>query len=144
MRFFTTVFFIFVLSQPASAQLIPQGLEDSITALTTGLGGVQGVMSNLETTLQSNLPQVQSSLAKTGDSLQTIANFTTTLQNNVTPIIFSSIGVIAAGIVLGSLLANYVFTADTKRNVFCIIVKAAHGAWVASHVTPIKIEEIGL
>lgn len=49
----------------------------------------------------ANLPAAQDSLSKAANALQVLGNFSTTAQNNVTPIAFAAIGVIAAGIVLG-------------------------------------------
>jgi len=101
-----------------SQTLFAQDLFGSITSLTASIDAFKAVLTQTNTDIEAKFPEVQVSLNKAADSLQTIGNFTVTLQQNQNTIIAASVGALAGGIAIGILSATFLFSCNPKHNLF--------------------------
>jgi hypothetical protein len=133
-----------VLAQDiAGLQTSLDNVANKLAALTvvlqttnTNLTGITSALNTAVTTINQNMPQMQDSLSRAANGIQTVGNATTTVQNNVTPIVFAIVGALAAGIVLGLSLKSTVFTLDPKANIFCVGYNSLRECWRPAAVEP--------
>jgi hypothetical protein len=92
-------------------------IEKSLSTASEALATIADLPNNA---LASSMDR---SVATAASSLRGLSDFTVVVQVNIKTIAFGAVIVIAAGIVLGLFLSNYIFTLNPKQNLIYLGIK---------------------